>query len=160
MTKCNFKRRFFIFSFTVICSADGIELGSGFIASLTMPNGLVTVLVTNHHVIHNLNEAMDATYQFSYIRSDSVDTPDPIKGADLIPANPEGFSTCMETDRVSVSRVNFLAIQNFTNYMILFLHSASISLAPLRFDFEAPENLTSKILTTCSYCKRKILMNL
>ena len=74
-----------------------------------MPNsqGLVTVLVTNHHVIHNLNEAMDATYQFSYIRSDSVDTPDPIKGVDLIPANPEGFSTCMEIDRVSVSSVEW-----------------------------------------------------
>lgn len=61
----------------------------------------VTVLVTNHHVIHNLNEALDATYHFSYIRSDSVDTPDPIDGKDLIPANPEGLTTCMETDRVS-----------------------------------------------------------
>ena len=81
--------------------ADGIELGTGFIASLTMPAGLITVLVTNHHVIHNLNEALDATYQFSYIRSDSVDTPDPISGTDLIPANDEGFSTCMEIDKVS-----------------------------------------------------------
>ena len=97
----------FHIQFIVIYSANGIELGSGFIGSLTMPNskGLVTVLVTNHHVIHNLNEAMDATYQFSYIRSDSVDTPDPLKGVDLIPANPEGFSTCMEIDRVSVSSV-------------------------------------------------------
>ena len=78
-------------------------MGSGFIASLTMPNspGPVTVLVTNHHVIHNLNEALDATYQFSYIRSDSVDTPDPISGRDLIPANQGGFFTCMEIDRVS-----------------------------------------------------------
>ena len=68
-----------------------------------MPNSStpVTVLVTNHHVIHNLNEALEATYQFSYMRSDSISTPDPISGKDLIPHNGQGFYTCMESDRVS-----------------------------------------------------------
>ena len=68
-----------------------------------MPNSSspVTVLVTNHHVMHNLSEALEATYQFSYMRSDNDDTPCPIRGKDLIPHNGQGFYTCMESDRVS-----------------------------------------------------------
>ena len=60
----------------------------------------VTVLVTNHHVLHNLSEAIDATYEFSYLRQDSPHTPDPIQGVDLIPQNARGFNTCKETEGV------------------------------------------------------------
>ena len=73
--------------------------GTGFIANLTMPNSSspVTVLVTNHHVIHNLSEAREATYQFSYLRSDSDDTPRLLKGNCLISQNTE-FYTCEDLD--------------------------------------------------------------
>ena len=78
-------------------------VGTGFIANFTMPNtsSPVTVLVTNHHVIRDLSEALEATYQFSYLRSDSDNNPEPIRGEDLIPHNNQGFYTCMESDRVS-----------------------------------------------------------
>ena len=62
----------------------------------------VTVLVTNHHVIHNLSEALEATYQFSYMRSDSNDTPRPIKGKDLISQDKQTFHTCKENEGVSI----------------------------------------------------------
>ena len=62
----------------------------------------VTVLVTNHHVIHNLSEALEATYQFSYMRSDSNDTPRPIKGKGLISQDKETFHTCKEYEGVSI----------------------------------------------------------
>ena len=93
---------FYIY-FVIVCSAEGTELGTGFIANLTMPNSPspVTVLVTNHHVIHNLDEALESTYQFSYLRSDSANTPDPILGEELIPRNKQGFYTCIESERVS-----------------------------------------------------------
>ena len=81
-----------------IYSAKGKMYGTGFIAKFTMPNSStpVTVLVTNHHVIHNLNEALEATYQFSYMRSDSTDTPPPIEGKKLILENHHGFYTYKE----------------------------------------------------------------
>ena len=63
----------------------------------------VTVLVTNHHLIHNLDEALEATYQFSYLQLNSDDTPRPIRGVDLIPRNNHGFYTCKECDKVSTS---------------------------------------------------------
>ena len=74
--------------------------GTGFIANLTMPKSStpVTVLVTNHHVIHNLDEALEATYQFSYLRSNNTDTPDPIQGKYLVSQNRHGFYTCEDTD--------------------------------------------------------------
>ena len=80
-------------------------LGTGFIANFTMTKTSkpITVLLTNHHVIHNLNEALEATYQFSYLRSNSDDTPHPIRGVDLIPRNNHGFYTCKECDGVSTS---------------------------------------------------------
>ena len=70
-----------------------------------MPNtsSPVTVLVTNNHVIKTLDEALEATYQFSYLRSDSDDTPHPIRGVDLILRNNHGFYTCEECDGVSTS---------------------------------------------------------
>ena len=70
-----------------------------------MPNtsNPVTVLLTNHHVIHNLSEALEATYQFSYLRSDSDNNPEPIRGEDLIPDNNQVFHTCVESDRVSTT---------------------------------------------------------
>ena len=61
----------------------------------------VTVLVTNHHVIHNLDEALDSTYEFSFLQQDSDSTPDMIHGQELIPQNSQGFFTCMESVRVS-----------------------------------------------------------
>jgi len=86
-----------------VYSKDHVECGSGFIAKLTMPNSSnpVTVLVTNHHVIHDLSAARESTYQFSYLRKDSDTTPDPINGQDLIPQNVQGFYTCEEQARVS-----------------------------------------------------------
>ena len=74
--------------------------GTGFIANFTMPNSStpVTVLVTNHHVIHNLNEALKATYQFSYLRINVDDTPPPIKGKYLISQNHREFYTCKDQD--------------------------------------------------------------
>ena len=69
-----------------------------------MPNSSspVTILVTNHHVIHNLREALEATYQFSYLRSDSSNTPHAIKGKDLISQDKQTFYTCNEYERVSI----------------------------------------------------------
>ena len=86
------------------CSAEGTEIGTGFIANFTMPNSSspVTVLVTNHHVIHNLSEALEATYQFSYLRSDSDDNPPLIRGKDLIPQDTQRFYTCKEQEGVSI----------------------------------------------------------
>ena len=84
-------------------STKGTMVGTGFIANFTMPNSSnpVTVLVTNHHVIHNLSEALEATYQFSYLRSDSDDNPPPIRGKDLIPQDTQRFYTCKEHEGVS-----------------------------------------------------------
>ena len=86
-------------------SAKGTMFGTGFIANLTMPNSSspVTVLVTNHHVIHNSSEALEATYQLSYMRSDSDDTPRPISGEELIPQNIQRFYTCKEYEGVSIT---------------------------------------------------------
>ena len=90
--------------FIIIYSEEGTEIGTGFIANFTMPNSStpVTVLVTNHHVIHNLNEALESTYQFSYLRSDDDDTPRPIKGRDLISQDNQTFHTCKELEGVSI----------------------------------------------------------
>ena len=78
---------------------------TGFIANLTIPKSStpVTVLVTNHHVIHNLNEALKATYQFSYMRSDSDNTPPPVKGKSLILQEHHGFYACKDLDVGSYS---------------------------------------------------------
>ena len=86
-------------------SAEGTEIGTGFIANFTMPNSSspVTVLVTNHHVIHNLSEALEATYQFSYMRSDSNNTPCLISGEELIPQNIQRFYTCKDNEGVSIT---------------------------------------------------------
>ena len=81
--------------------------GSGFIASLTMPStsNPVTVLLTNHHVIHNLDTARKATYQFSYLELDGTDTPNAILGEHLIPKNSQKFYTSPERYGVSKSLV-------------------------------------------------------
>ena len=85
-------------------STKGTMVGTGFIGNFTMPNSSnpVTVLVTNHHVIHDLSEALEATYQFSYLRSDSADNPPPIRGKDLIPQSTQRFYTCKELEGVSI----------------------------------------------------------
>ena len=71
-------------------------IGTGFIGNLTMPDlsSPVTVLVTNHHVIQNLNEAVAATYKFSYLRDDNLSHV--IKGKELISQNPHRFYTCKD----------------------------------------------------------------
>lgn len=71
-------------------------LGTGFIGNLTMPNSSspITVLVTNHHVIQNLNEALAATYKFSYLSDDNMSHV--IKGKELISQNPRRFYTCKD----------------------------------------------------------------
>ena len=85
-------------------SAEGTMTGTGFIANFTFPNSSspITVLVTAHHIIHNLSEALEATYQFSYLRPGSDDNPPPIRGKDLIPENTQRFYTCEEDDGVSI----------------------------------------------------------
>ena len=86
-------------------SAEGTVIGTGFIANFTMPDSStpVTVLVTNHHMIHNLNEALESTFQFSYMRSHSDDTPRAIFGRELIPQNIQRFHTCKEYEGVSIT---------------------------------------------------------
>ena len=86
--------------------------GTGFIANFTMPNSSnpVTVLVTNHHVIHNLSEALEATYQFSYLCPDSTDSPHPIEGKKLILQNHHRLYTCKEQHVSTYSYSNIMSL--------------------------------------------------
>jgi len=78
-------------------------LGTGWVAKLTLKDRTVTVLLTNHHVLGNLEIARsaDTEYQFAYLYPDSERNPAVIYGNELIPDNKDGFHTCHISDEVS-----------------------------------------------------------
>ena len=78
-------------------------LGTGWVASLTLEGRSVTVLLTNNHVLGNLEVARsaDTEYQFAYLYKESEKNPAVIYGDKLIPDNPRGFHTCRQQDEVS-----------------------------------------------------------
>lgn len=78
-------------------------LGTGWVAKLTLKDRTVTVLLTNHHVLGNLEIARsaDTEYQFAYLYPDSERNPAVIYGNELIPDNKDGFHTCHAIDEVS-----------------------------------------------------------
>ena len=79
-------------------------LGTGWVAKVTLEGRSVTVLLTNNHVLGNLEIARspDTEYQFAYVYSNSEKNPVVIYGDKLVPDNPKGFRTCHQQDQVSV----------------------------------------------------------
>lgn len=63
----------------------------------------MTVLLTNNHMLWNLEIARsaDTEYQFAYLDLDSERNPAVIYGNELIPDNRDGFYTCHQKDEVS-----------------------------------------------------------
>jgi len=87
-------------------------LGTGWVASLTLEGRGMTVLLTNNHVLGNLEIARspDTEYQFAYLYKDSEKNPAVIYGNELIPDNPRGFHTCRQQDEVSVLDISCMHV--------------------------------------------------